>query len=413
MEVEFPAALEFLLHPSRYKVAYGGRGSAKSWSYARALLLHGVQRPERIPCLREFQKSIGDSVHALLKSQISALGLDGFYDIKETYIEGQNGTLFTFHGLRHNVSNIKSLEGATKAWVEEAQAVSKSSWDVLIPTIRAAGSEIWVSYNPELETDETHQRFVIRPPTGSVVRKVNYSDNPWFPEVLRQEMEDMKARDYASYLTVWEGHCRQAVEGAIYAKELQEAEARITSVPYDRTKPVETFWDLGFADNTSVIFAQWVGFELRVIDYVQDSRRPLVDYLKILKEKPYLYGTDWLPHDARAKQLGTGKSIEEMMREAGRSVRIVPQLSIEDGINAARTLFTSTWFDRAKCADLLHCLRHYRYDVDQDTGKISRKPLHDWSSHGADAFRYLAVASKPETSGTYRYDPASFESEFA
>jgi phage terminase large subunit len=156
----------------------------------------------------------------LLSDQIANLGLGSFYSIKDAEIVGQNGTAFTFHGLRHNIDNIKSLEGADICWVEEAQTVSKSSWEKLIPTIRKDGSEIWATFNPELEQDDTYQRFIVKPPTGAVVVKMTWRDNPWFPAVLRQEMEDLKTRDEAAYQNVYEGHCKSTVEGAIYAKEL-------------------------------------------------------------------------------------------------------------------------------------------------------------------------------------------------
>jgi phage terminase large subunit len=165
-------------------------------------------------------------------------------------------------------------------------------------------------------------------------------------------------------------------------------------VPYDATKPVHTFWDLGWADNTSIWFAQVVGFEYRVIDHLSGSQKPLNAYLGELQAKGYIYGTDWLPHDAKAKQLGTGRSVEEMMRAAGRTVRIVPQLSVEDGINAARTVFANCWFDQERCADGLQSLRHYRYEMDERAGTLKRVPLHDFASHDADAFRYLCVALK-------------------
>lgn len=396
IEADFPESLEFLFHPARYKVAYGGRGSGKSWGVARALLLAAYREPLRVLCCREFQKSISESVHALLSDQIADMGLEWFYEVQNTTIKGQNGSEFIFAGLRHNVANIKSIERVNIAWVEEAQTVSKASWATLIPTIRTDGSEIWVTFNPELAEDETYARFVVNPPPGAVVRKVNYTENPFFPKVLRDEMEHLKATDPDAYLTVWEGHPRQTLDGAIYAKELRAAteQGRICRVPYDPTKPVHTFWDLGWADNTSIWFAQTVGFETRVVDFYQNHQQPLQHYLQAVQDRGYVLGTFWLPHDARAKQLGTGRSIEEVMRASGRNVRIVPSLSVEDGINAARTVFGNCYFDADKTADGLQCLRRYRYDVDPATGQFSRKPLHDDASHGADAFRYLALALK-------------------
>ena len=312
---------------------------------------------------------------------------------RNTSITGINGTEFIFAGLRHNVMSIKSMEGLDIVWVEEAQTVTKASWDVLIPTVRKPDSEIIVSFNPELDTDETYRRFVVNPPPGAVVRKIGWQQNPWFPQVLREEMEHLQATDPDAYLTTWEGHCRQTLDGAIYAKEIRAAteQDRLTRVPYDPTKPVHTFWDLGWADNTSIWFAQTIGFETHVIDFYQSSQQPLDHYLKVLQSRGYVLGTCWLPHDARAKQLGSGRSVEELMRAAGRTVQIVPQLSVADGINAVRMVFPNCWFDAERCADGLQALRRYRYDVDKATGERDRQPLHDEASHAADALRYLAV----------------------
>ncbi|GGE36286.1 hypothetical protein GCM10007276_12220 [Agaricicola taiwanensis] len=400
MNIEFPDKMQFLFDAARYKILYGGRGGAKSWGIARALLVLGAMDPLRVLCAREIQKSIQESVHQLLKDQIDALGLNEFYEVLQTEIRGRNGTLFIFAGLKHNVDNIKSKEGIDIAWVEEAANVSKTSWDKLIPTIRKPGSEIWVSFNPELDSDETYKRFVLSPPTGAKVEKLNWSDNPWFPEVLQQEMEDLKQRDHDAYLTVWEGHCKQVLDGAIYANEIRAAteQGRIGRVPYVPGVPVHTFWDLGRADKTSIWFIQVVGFEFRVVDYYENRGYALDHYLGILQGRGYVYGEDHLPHDAQNEQLGAKRTIEQQMRDIGRKVSIVPKIGVADGINAARTVFGRCWFDEEKTADGLTCLRRYRYDVDPDTQQYSKNPLHDEASHGADAFRYFAVAmEEPKT----------------
>lgn len=413
MEIQFPEKLECLFRPSRYKVMYGGRGGAKSWGVARALLILAAQKPLRILCAREFQNSITESVHALLSDQIKAMGLDGFFEIQNTTIIGKNGSAFYFAGLRHNITKIKSFEGVDIVWCEEAQTISKTSWDTLIPTIRKEGSEIWITFNPSLEADETYQRFVVSPPTNSIVVKINWSDNPWFPEVLRQEKDDLKAKDPDAYLTVWEGHCKQTLDGAIYANEVRRAteEARFTRVPYDESKPVHTFWDLGRADKTAIWFAQMVGFEFRVIDYYENQGHALGHYLKHLQGKSYVYGDTWLPHDADNELLASERTVAQQTRAAGFHVRITPKSTVVDGINAARTIFGNCWFDAEKCADGIQCLRNYRYEVDPDTQQYSTKPLHDWASHGADAFRYLAVAfrepKKRKPEGTKPRMPAT------
>jgi phage terminase large subunit len=397
---EFPVKLEGLFRKSRYKVAYGGRGGAKSWGIARALLILGAKSPLRILCAREFMTSMRDSVHKLLCDQIESLGLLGFYDITQASIRGKNGTEFSFIGLKNNIANVKSYEGVSICWVEEAQTVSRLSWNVLIPTIRAEGSEIWVSFNPELETDETYQRFVANPPEDCITMRVNWSDNPWFPDTLKLEKDSLKARDEEAYNQVWEGLCRQTVDGAIFAKEMQQAEkdGRITKVPYDATKPVHAVFDLGWSDSTAIWFLQFVGMETRLIRYIEDAQKTISFYLATMQTYGYVYDTVWLPHDAENKTLAAaGRSIDDIVRAAGYKTTILPRVPILDSINAARTIFPNCYFDREHTADGLACLRHYRYEVDPDTGQFSRNPLHDHYSHGADAFRYIGLMIKEPT----------------
>ena len=394
---EFPVKLEGLFKKSRYKVLYGGRGGAKSWGIARALLIKGAKDPIRILCAREFQTSIKDSVHKLLCDQIESLGLLSFYEITQMSIRGKNGTEFSFVGLKNNVSNIKSYEGVDICWVEEAQTTSRLSWNILIPTIRKEGSEIWISFNPELETDETYQRFVAVPPADCITMKVNWSDNPWFPDTLKLEKDSLKLRDEEAYNQVWEGLCRQTVDGAIFAKEMQQAEkdGRLCRVPYDATKPVHAVFDLGWSDSTAIWFLQFVGMETRLIRYIEDSQKTISYYLATMQTYGYVYDTIWLPHDAENKTLAAaGRSIDDIVRAAGYKTQIMPRVPILDSINAARTIFPNCYFDREHTADGLACLRHYRYEVDPDTGQFSRNPLHDHYSHGADAFRYIALMIK-------------------
>jgi len=396
-KAEFPVKLEGLFKKSRYKVLFGGRGGAKSWGIARALLIKGAKDPIRILCAREFQTSIKDSVHKLLCDQIDSLGLLSFYEITQTSIRGKNGTEFAFVGLKNNVANIKSYEGVDICWVEEAQTTSRLSWNVLIPTIRKEGSEIWISFNPELETDETYQRFVANPPADSITMKVNWYDNPWFPDTLRLEKDALKARDEEAYNQVWEGLCRQTVDGAIFAKEMQQAEkdGRICRVPYDATKPVHAVFDLGWSDSTAIWFLQFVGMETRLIRYIEDSQKTISYYLATMQTYGYVYDKIWLPHDAENKTLAAaGRSIDDIVRAAGYKTEIMPRVPILDSINAARTIFPNCYFDREHTADGLACLRHYRYEVDPETGQFSRNPLHDHYSHGADAFRYIALMIK-------------------
>jgi len=393
-KAEFPHKLSVLFEKSRYKVLYGGRGGAKSWGIARALLILGAKSELRILCAREFQTSIKDSVHKLLCDQIESLGLLGFYEITQTSIRGKNGTEFAFVGLKNNVGNVKSYEGVDICWVEEAQTTSRLSWNVLIPTIRKEGSEIWISFNPELETDETFQRFVVNPPEDAKIVKINWSDNPWFPETLRMEKDALRIRDNNAYLNVWEGLCRRTVDGAIFAKEMEMAdlEERITRVPYDPIKPVHAVFDLGWSDNTAIWFIQFVSMEIRVIRYIENSQQTISWYLAEMQKFGYVYDTLWLPHDAQNKTLAAnGRSIEEIVRAAGYKVQIVDKVSVVDSINAARTIFPKCYFDKLNCDQGLQCLRHYRYDVDPETKQFSKNPVHDIYSHGADAWRYVGL----------------------
>lgn len=393
-KVQFPAKLEFLFKPARYKVAHGGRGSAKSWGFARALLILAAQKPLRILCTREVQKSIKDSVHRLLSDQIQAMGLGHLYQVLETEIRGANGSLFVFAGLaQHTVESIKSFEGVDIVWVEEAQAVSKRSWDVLIPTIRKPGSEIWISFNPLLETDETYQRFVGAPPAGAVVVQMNWRDNPWFPAELEAERQNTKARDPAGYDNIWEGRPLRVAEGAIYRDEIDRLyeDGRIRPVPYDPILRVHTVWDLGWNDSMTIGFFQRSGSELRCLDYIEESHKTLDWYVQELEKRAWRYGTDFIPHDGASRDFKTGKSTEEMLKAMGRNVVVLPRMDAEEGIKATRVVFARTFFDESKCKRLIECLKRYRRAINQQT-REPMGPLHDEFSHGADMFRYAAMA---------------------
>ena len=393
LRADFPEKLRPLFDPYRYKVLYGGRGWAKSWGVARALLIQGAARPLRILCAREVQRTIADSVHRLLADQIEALGLTGFYQVLDTEIRGKNGTSIVFAGLRQQgVAQLKSFEGVDIAWCEEARAITKRSWDVLIPTIRKEGSEIWLTFNPDLDTDETYQRFVVNPPPGAVVITLNWRDNPWFPAELEAERLAWQSRDPEGYRNVWEGEPRTVVEGAIYAREVIAAieERRVRPAPYDPLLKVHTVWDLGWNDKNAIVMVQRSGSEVRVIDYIEDSHKTLADYVGELERRKYRWGVDYLPHDGRSKNLMTGKSPEELLRTLGRTVQIVPNMDVEQGIAAARLMFPRVLFDEGKAARLVECLKRYRRRVNQTTGQ-PEGPEHDQYSHGADAFRYLAV----------------------
>lgn len=393
---DYPAKLQFLFQPIRYKVARGGRGSGKSWSFARALLQQAAAKPLRILCTREVQKSIKDSVHKLLCDQIQLMGLGSHYDVLETEIRGRNGSLFIFAGLaQHTVESIKSYEGVDIVWCEEAQAITKRSWDVLIPTIRKEGSEIWISFNPELETDETYQRFVANPPDDCVSALVNWRDNPWFSQVLEKERLHCQKTDPQNYPNIWEGECKPAVEGAIYYEQVAAAEAngQICNVPYDPLLKVHVVFDLGWNDAMSIALVQKVRSEIRIIEYIEDSHKTLDHYSATLKEKRLNWGKIWLPHDGFSRDMKTGKSSEEILKALGWDVMPrsgIIEMSLEEGIKATRQTFGQIYFDKRKCERLIQCAKRYRRAINRQTQE-AQGPLHDEWSHGADCLRYVCV----------------------
>jgi phage terminase large subunit len=394
-EHQFPAKLRGLFEPRRYKVMFGGRGGAKSWGVARALLMLGTASPLRILCAREVQKSMKDSVHRLLKDQIVNMGLTSFYEVLDTEIRGKNGTLFLFAGLQsHTVDSIKSFEGVDKVWCEEAHGISTKSWDTLIPTIRKPDSEIWMTLNPAMDTDDTYVRFISAPSDDTWLCEVNWRDNPWFPEVLEQERLKAQRADPDSYEHIWEGKPRRVAEGAIYRHEIDAlfADGRVCDVPYDPIMPVHTVWDLGWADSMTIIMLQVTPVGIRVLDYIEDSNRTYAWYVSELEKRKYRWGVDYLPHDGAACNPQTGISSIQTLKNLGRNVaEPLARIDAEEGIKQARMVFPRCYFDKTRTMRLVECLKRYRRAVHLKTNEPTG-PLHDEYSHGADAFRYLGMA---------------------
>ena len=372
--------------------------SGKSHVFAELLVERCLLKPgTRWVCVREYQASLVHSVKRLIEDKIASFGVSHLFRILNTHIETPGDGVIIFVGMQsHNADSIKSLESFDGAWVEEAHSLSQYSLDLLRPTIRKEGSELWFSWNPEQQSDPIDQ--LLRgpsPPKDAVVIGVSYRDNPFFPDVLRDEMEADKLRDIDRYQWVWLGQYRTTMDGAVFATEIREAQqnGRITKVPYDPAKPVQTLWDLGWSDSTAIWFAQRVGLEWRMLEYMEVRQTTLAKIVAELQRKPYVYDLDWLPHDASSKTLASdGKSVEQNLQTLGRKTRVIPRVPQKQGaIDAARTIFASCYFDDAKCADGLNCLRRYRYDVDAKSGETSRQPLHDAASHGADAFMQLGL----------------------
>jgi phage terminase large subunit len=392
---KFPPKLKGLFNPARYKVLYGGRGSGKSYAAASALLIEAAQKPLRVLCAREVQKSLKQSVHTLLVDQIQTLNLGYFYTVTESEIRGINGSVFTFSGLAsHTVESIKSMANINRCWIEEAQTVSKKSWEILIPTIRANNSEIWITMNPDLDTDETYVRFVLNPPPDTFLVNINWVDNPWFPLVLEKERQHCLNSDPKSYANIWDGKPKTVVDGAIYADEFQQVvdEHRIAKISHDPILKTHVVMDLGWADKMAIIMVQRSGSELRIIDYIEESYKTLDYYSDQLKQRSYNWGTVFMPHDAVARDFKTGKSAAELMTQLGWNVSVVPMGEVEGGIRVARLTFSRCWFDKEKTERLLECLKRYRRAINSTTGQ-PQGPLHDEASHGADAFRYMCLST--------------------
>jgi phage terminase large subunit len=214
-DINWPVWSQFLWRPKRYKVPYGGRGSSKSWTVARALielairphLLFGPDKKSiRILCARELQNSIEESVHQLLHDQIIAMGYERWFLVeKRSIVCLVTGSEFIFSGIQKNVTKIKSMERIDICWVEEAEKVSSRSWEVIIPTVRQERSEIWVTFNPDQEEDPTYQRFILKTPDDAEVVLVNWRENPWFPDVLAKEKDYLFRVDPDAAMHVWEG----------------------------------------------------------------------------------------------------------------------------------------------------------------------------------------------------------------
>ncbi len=402
--VKIPEAFRDISKPYRVKVFEGGRGSGKSETVGRYLLMDGSDKakpPQNIVCGREFQASIKESVHSMLAYLISDLKIDDFYHVLNNEIRGDNGTRFSFVGVRNNAQNIKSMHNISKFWGEEAQTFSQTSLDIIFPTVRAPGSELIFTMNSILVEDPAYQTLIANPQPNSLVKQVNYYDNPFFP----QELENLRQHHLAlvesgrmsmeKYRNIWHGECLSAVEGAIFARELEVATkaGRIQDVDYNPRYAVHTFWDLGHSDQTAIWFIQIAGMEYRVIDYYANSQEKMHHYLHHIQSLPYNYGTHFLPHDADHEQLGQEATIKQQADDTLGNIVIVPRVHLKaHAIDQARLALAMAHIDKKKCADGLTALRRYAFKKNEETGKISKEPEHNIYSHGADAFMTFGTA---------------------
>jgi len=398
--IETPRWAEPLLHPARYKAVYGGRGSGKSHFYAELLLERSLMRRCRAVCIREVQNTIRESVRQLLLDKIGALGLQDRFSWTDPEIRGPNDSLIVFRGMQsYNAENIKSLEDFDVAWVEEAQTLSQRSLDLLRPTIRSEGSELWFSWNPRHETDPVDKLFRGgEPPSNAVVVNANWRDNPWFPAVLRREMLDDYANDPERAEHVWGGGYETVSEAAYYARWIKQAEDDGRIRPLERMwhRPLMTAWDLGWDDYTAIWFVQDDGVNAYVLDFYETQGESIEELVRDqIAPRTCLAGPHFVPHDGWQRHLAAGgRSIVEQMQALGmRGIRKGTAGGPQARIPAVRALLPHTVFNdtREVHVGLAH-LRRYRRKLNERMG-VWLGPEHDEHSHAADAWGEYAVNS--------------------
>lgn len=402
-----------------YRGAYGGRGSAKTRSFAKMAAVKGYQfaqanQPGLIVCGREFMNTLDESSMAEVKAAIqSEPWLLNAYEIGDKFVRTKDKRVeFAFTGLRHNLDSIKSKSRIRLLWVDEAEPVSETAWSKAIPTVREEGSEIWVTWNPERKKSATHKRFRENPPEGSKIAEINWRDNPWFPKTLdKTRREDLEKRP-DQYDHIWEGGFVSVVDGAYYAKSLAQAKAqnRISGVAFDPLLRIRIYCDLGGTGARADAFAMWpaqfIGREIRVRDYYEAQGQQLAEHIAWLHSKGYTKekADIYLPHDGATNDRVYDVSFESAFRAAGYSVTVIPNQgkgAARMRIESARRVFPSIWFDEQTTEGGREALGWYHEKKSEDDREIGLGPNHDWSSHGADAFGLMAVAyempsDKPE-----------------
>lgn len=404
LRVRVSPAFKPLCQPSRYKAAHGGRGSGKSQFFADWMIIRAVQKPGfRALCCREIQKSLKESAKRLLEQKIEAQGLGHLFDVQVDGIKTPGNGLIAFAGLQdHTAESIKSYEGFDVAWVEEAQTVSPRSLQLLRPTIRAPGSELWFSWNPRRPTDPVDAMFRgEEKPTDAQVVQVNWNDNEWFPAELEQERLDCLRMQPDQYDHIWEGGYITVAEGAYFAKHLAEAKAdgRITDINPDPLLTVRIFCDIGGtgakADAFTMWAAQFAGPKVKALNYYEAVGQEAASHLAWLRSQGYTpdRAEIWLPHDGAQHDKVVRASYETFFRDAGYKVTVVPNMgrgAASVRVEAARRLFPNIWFDQRKTEAGRQALGWYHEKKDE-ARNIGLGPEHDWASHGADSFGMMCV----------------------
>ncbi|RLC97601.1 MAG: PBSX family phage terminase large subunit [Chloroflexota bacterium] len=363
----------------RYKVAHGGRGSGKSHSFARMLLLSCLKAPERILCAREYQSSIKDSVKQLLDDIIDEYKLYSYFKSKQGEITGANGSKFLFAGLRHDPHKIKSMEGITKCWLEEANVVSQESLDFLIPTIRDEGSEIWMTFNRQHKSDPVDKMFLgeFKRPDATVAR-VNFSENPFFPNTLRLEMEWDKSHDIGKYEHIWLGKPVQHSDSLIFHGRYKMDE---TIIPPKGT-PLYYGMDFGFSKDPFAFLRCWIDRSKREIYIDMEAYgigieiNHLCKYIDAIPgSKHYSIKADSSRPDTISFLKNQGYNIIGSRKGKG---------SVHDGVEFLKS---HTIIVHPRCKHLLDELSLYSYKVDKRTGTVM-PDIEDKNNHMMDSLRY-------------------------
>lgn len=415
-----------LLEPARYKGAHGGRGSGKSHFFAEKLIDDCLAEPGisgegmRAVCIREVQKDLAQSSKLLIESKLRVHGIgeaDGFKVFRDVIQTPQDG-LMIFKGMNdYTAESIKSLEGFKRAWWEEAQSATATSLSLLKPTIRAEGSELWFSWNPRRKTDPVDLMFRgAERPTGAVVVEANWRDNPWFTKELEQERKDCLRINPDQYEHIWEGDYASVMAGAYFAADLAKAkgDGRIGKVGADPLMTYRVFCDIGGTGAKADAFAMWVaqfvGKEIRLLDYYEAVGQPLATHVAWLRSKGYTpeKGAQvWLPHDGAQNEKLIDASFESAFRQVGYHVEVIKNQgkgAARQRIEAVRRMFPRMWFNQATTQPGLDALGWYHEKKDDARG-IGLGPDHDWSSHGSDAMGLLAIVAEqpPLSAGKINY----------
>ncbi|MFH2012476.1 MAG: PBSX family phage terminase large subunit [Pseudomonadota bacterium] len=378
MKAKVPSIFRELFKPYRYKVFRGGRGGGKSRTIVSALVAIARTKRVRVLCCREIQRSIKDSVKRVIDDEIARHGLEKEFTSTQTEVRhNTTGSLFIFAGLRADPDGIKSTEGIDIAWVEEAYTVSQASLDILIPTIRQENSEIWFSYNPRFDDDPVQKLFDIEnPPPRAYIKDVQYWDNPWFPDVLREEMEYCKVKDFDKYLHVWEGKTVQQSD-----EQVMHGCWKIEEVPTPPSDAILKYGvDWGFSVDPLAVIRSWIEGRTLYIDYEAGGVGvKTVDIPANIKEVP---GADKWPITADSQRPDTIDYIKDQGFHITGAKK--GKGSIEDGIEYIKSF--NVIID-PRCTQTIDEFIHYKFKKDRHTDKIL-PVIVDANNHFIDALRY-------------------------